>query len=130
MQAPRPQRWIREENKERSCGRSERRSRTLAKKQVHEDLRKRAGTRPKRKRTKSRRRTTMASQAFLQARDFLLRHRDDYATAYKDFSWPELTEFNWALDWLDEYARSNLEPALWVVEESGEETKLSYAELS
>ncbi|MDN7178658.1 AMP-binding protein [Caballeronia sp. SEWSISQ10-4 2] len=72
----------------------------------------------------------MASQAFLQARDFLLRHRDDYATAYKDFSWPELTEFNWALDWFDEYARSNLEPALWVVEESGEETKLSYAELS
>jgi acetyl-CoA synthetase len=72
----------------------------------------------------------MASQAFLQARDFLLRHRDDYSTAYKDFSWPELTEFNWALDWFDEYARSNLEPALWVVEESGEETKLSYAELS
>jgi len=72
----------------------------------------------------------MASQAFLQARDFLLRHRDDYASAYKDFSWPELTEFNWALDWFDEYARSNLEPALWVVEESGEETKLSYAELS
>jgi acetyl-CoA synthetase len=72
----------------------------------------------------------MASQAFLQARDFLLRHRDDYATAYKDFSWPELTEFNWALDWFDEYARSNLEPALWVVEESGEEAKLSYAELS
>jgi acetyl-CoA synthetase len=72
----------------------------------------------------------MASQAFLQARDFLLRHRDDYATAYKDFAWPELTEFNWALDWFDEYARSNLEPALWVVEENGEETKLSFAELS
>jgi acetyl-CoA synthetase len=72
----------------------------------------------------------MASQAFLQARDFLLRHRDDYATAYKDFAWPELTEFNWALDWFDEYARSNLAPALWVVEENGEETKLSFAELS
>lgn len=72
----------------------------------------------------------MASQAFLQARDFLLRHRDDYATAYKDFTWPELTEFNWALDWFDEYARSNLDPALWVVEENGDETKLSFAELS
>jgi acetyl-CoA synthetase len=72
----------------------------------------------------------MASQAFLQARDFLLRHRDDYATASKDFAWPELTEFNWALDWFDEYARSNLAPALWVVEENGEETKLSFAELS
>ena len=43
----------------------------------------------------------MASQAFLQARDFLLRHRDDYETAYRDFAWPELTEFNWALDWFD-----------------------------
>ncbi|CAN7549698.1 AMP-binding protein [Caballeronia sp. LjRoot34] len=72
----------------------------------------------------------MASQAFLQARDFLLRHRDDYATAYKDFAWPELTEFNWALDWFDEYARNNLDPALWVVEENGDETKLSFAELS
>jgi acetyl-CoA synthetase len=72
----------------------------------------------------------MASQAFLQARDFLLRHRDDYATAYKDFAWPELSEFNWALDWFDEYARSNLAPALWVVEENGDETKLSFAELS
>lgn len=72
----------------------------------------------------------MASQAFLQARDFLLRHRDDYETAYKDFAWPELTEFNWALDWFDEYARSNLAPALWIVEDNGDEIKLSYAELS
>jgi acetyl-CoA synthetase len=72
----------------------------------------------------------MASQAFLQARDFLLRHRDDYETAYKDFAWPELTEFNWALDWFDEYARSNLNPALWVVEDNGDEIKLSFAELS
>ncbi|WP_031364252.1 AMP-binding protein [Caballeronia sordidicola] len=72
----------------------------------------------------------MASQAFLQARDFLLRHRDDYDTAYRDFAWPELMEFNWALDWFDEYARSNLAPALWIVEENGDETKLSFAELS
>src|SRR5471032_1125574 len=96
----------------------------------HKDPRKRARSRLTQKRTKSRRRNTMASQAFLQARDFLLRHRDDYAAAYKDFAWPELTEFNWALDWFDEYARSNLAPALWVVEENGEETKLSFAELS
>lgn len=72
----------------------------------------------------------MASQAFLQARDFLLRHRDDYETAYRDFAWPELSEFNWALDWFDEYARNNLAPALWVVEENGDELKLSFAELS
>ncbi len=72
----------------------------------------------------------MASQAFLQARDFLLRHRDDYDTAFRDFAWPDLSEFNWALDWFDEYARNNLAPALWVVEENGDEVKLSFAELS
>ena len=31
---------------------------------------------------------------FLEARDFLLRHRDDYATAYRDFRWPRLERFN------------------------------------
>ena len=39
------------------------------------------------------------------ARDFLLNHREDYATAYRDFRWPELDEFNWALDWFDVIAR-------------------------
>ena len=32
--------------------------------------------------------------AFLAARDFLLQHREDYATAYRDFRWPQLDEFN------------------------------------
>jgi acetyl-CoA synthetase len=72
----------------------------------------------------------MSSPAFLQARDFLLRHREDYATAYNDFSWPQLAEFNWALDWFDEHARNNQTPALWVVDEDGSETKQSYMELS
>jgi acetyl-CoA synthetase len=71
-----------------------------------------------------------ASQAFLQARDFLLRNRDDYDTAYREFTRPPLDEFNWALDWFDQYARANVDPALWIVEEDGRETKLSFAELS
>jgi acetyl-CoA synthetase len=66
----------------------------------------------------------------LQARDFLLRNREDYDTAVRDFTWPELGEFNWALDWFDEYARHNVTPALWIVEEDGRETKVSFAELS
>ncbi|NUR92357.1 MAG: AMP-binding protein, partial [Nonomuraea sp.] len=37
--------------------------------------------------------------AFRAARDFLL--QADYATARRDFRWPELEEFNWALDWFD-----------------------------
>ena len=71
-----------------------------------------------------------ASQAFLQARELLLRHRDDYDTAYREFTWPQLDEFNWALDWFDQYAHTNVHPALWVVEEDGREAKLSFAELS
>ncbi|HEX4818554.1 MAG TPA: AMP-binding protein [Nonomuraea sp.] len=36
---------------------------------------------------------------FRAARDFLL-HADP-ATARRDFRWPELADFNWALDWFD-----------------------------
>lgn len=70
------------------------------------------------------------TNAFLQARDFLVRHREDYETAYRDFKWPELTTFNWALDYFDVYARGNERPALWVVNADGSESKLSYQEMS
>ncbi|MEY4860295.1 MAG: hypothetical protein RLZZ235_2462, partial [Pseudomonadota bacterium] len=43
----------------------------------------------------------MTHSAFKAARDFLLAQRGDYATAYRDFRWPELGDFNWALDWFD-----------------------------
>ena len=39
--------------------------------------------------------------SFAQARDFLLAHRTDYATAYAGFEWPNPDEFNFALDWFD-----------------------------
>ncbi|MDD5250304.1 MAG: AMP-binding protein [Rhodocyclaceae bacterium] len=71
-----------------------------------------------------------AAKRFLEARDFLLAHRTDYATAYRDFRWPELAEFNWALDYFDVMARGNDQPALWVVGEDGSEQKLSFAQLS
>lgn len=74
--------------------------------------------------------TMSSSEAFLQARDFLLAHRTDYATAYRDFAWPQLTEFNWALDYFDRMALGNEKPALWIVEESGEEHKISFAGMS
>ena len=38
---------------------------------------------------------------FRAARDFLLEHREDYATAYAGFRWPRPEHFNWALDWFD-----------------------------
>ncbi|MFI6395961.1 AMP-binding protein [Nonomuraea sp. NPDC050547] len=36
---------------------------------------------------------------FRAARDLLL--QSDYDTARRDFRWPDLPEFNWALDWFD-----------------------------
>jgi len=68
--------------------------------------------------------------AFLQARDVLVGHREDYAAATRDFRWPVLGEFNWALDHFDTYAAGNDRPALWIVEENGTEAKVSYRELS
>jgi acetyl-CoA synthetase len=67
---------------------------------------------------------------FQDARDFLLTHRGDYERAYRDFRWPRLDEFNWALDWFDPLARDNGAPALWIVEESGAQRQLSFAEMS
>ena len=71
-----------------------------------------------------------SADPFRSARDLLLLHRGDYETAYRDFRWPELDEFNWALDWFDVIAAANDAPALWVLEEDGSENKLSFAELS
>ncbi|RCW44514.1 acetyl-CoA synthetase [Halopolyspora algeriensis] len=73
------------------------------------------------------------SAQFRQAREFLLTHREDYAQACAEFRWPQPTEFNWALDWFDALGtepESADRPALWIVEEDGSETKLTFAELS
>ena len=67
---------------------------------------------------------------FISARDFLLRHRENYEVAFRDFVWPKLDRFNWALDYFDVMARNNAQPALWLVDEDGSEVKLSFAGLS
>jgi acetyl-CoA synthetase len=43
-------------------------------------------------------------ERFEAARELLLRTRDDYETAYREFQWPRLERFNWALDSFDRYA--------------------------
>ncbi|WP_369190792.1 AMP-binding protein [Streptomyces sp. R08] len=73
---------------------------------------------------------TTASESFRSARDFLLAHREDYATAYEGFSWPRPEHFNWALDWFDAIAAGNDRTALRIVEEDGAESALSFAEMS
>ncbi|MEU2062637.1 AMP-binding protein [Streptomyces sp. NPDC013455] len=73
---------------------------------------------------------TTATESFRNARDFLLEHREDYATAYAGFRWPRPDHFNWALDWFDRIADGNGATALHIVEEDGRETRLSFGELS
>lgn len=74
--------------------------------------------------------TTSATDEFRAARDFLLTHREDYATAYEGFGWPRPQYFNWALDWFDVIARGNDRTALHIVEEDGERTEVSFAGMS
>ncbi|MEU7414615.1 AMP-binding protein [Streptomyces sp. NPDC042638] len=71
-----------------------------------------------------------ATEMFRGARDFLLEHREDYATACRGFGWPRPEHFNWALDWFDVIAAGNDRTALHIVEEDGSETRLSFAELA
>ncbi|MER7045437.1 AMP-binding protein [Streptomyces jumonjinensis] len=70
------------------------------------------------------------TEEFRAARDFLLRHREDYRSAYDGFVWPRPGEFNWALDWFDAIADRNDRTALHIVEEDGTGIRLSFAELS
>jgi acetyl-CoA synthetase len=70
------------------------------------------------------------THAFLEARDLLLRLRDDQAAAQREFRWPALDEFNWALDHFDPLARDNDAPGLWIVNEDGSEQKRSFRALS
>jgi acetyl-CoA synthetase len=72
----------------------------------------------------------MSAEPFLKARKFLWQHRTDYATAYRDFRWPVLDKFNWALDYFDRMAYGNDRPALWIVDEGGAEAKISFAEMA
>ncbi|MFF7706610.1 AMP-binding protein [Pseudomonas sp. NPDC007930] len=69
-------------------------------------------------------------QAFVAARDLLLTHRTDYASALREFRWPVLGTFNWALDYFDSLAEGNSAPALWIVEEDGSEQRYSFQALS
>ena len=69
-------------------------------------------------------------EAFLSARQFLFDNSGDRAAACKGFMWPVLENFNWALDHFDVMAAGNEKPALWIVEEGGGETKVSFQEMS
>jgi len=71
-----------------------------------------------------------STDVFRRARDFLVANREDYETAYREFRWPALDRFNWALDWFDMIAEGNARTALHIVEDGKPEVKLSYAQLA
>ena len=75
---------------------------------------------------------TTATEALRGARDFLLKHRDDYDTAYEQFVWPRPEEFNFALDWFDAALTSEHPDrvALRIIEGDGADVSYTYAELS
>ncbi len=74
--------------------------------------------------------TAASTATFRAARDLLLDRREDHAAAYRDFRWPQLGEFNWALDWFDVVAAGQMRPALRVVSSDGSERALSFAEMA
>ena len=67
---------------------------------------------------------------FLRARDYLLAHRSDYELVCRNFSWPALDRFNWALDYFYVMAAGNSDVALWIADENGNDIKRTFAELS
>jgi acetyl-CoA synthetase len=74
--------------------------------------------------------TPSATDGFRAARDLLLRHREDYDSARREFAWPEFDEFNWALDWFDVIAAEHPDRTGLRIVAEDQDTSLTYAELA
>jgi len=72
----------------------------------------------------------VSESAFLRAREVLRRRRDDYEAAYREFAWPRLDTFNWALDYFEPMARDNPRIALRVVADDGTVRTRTFSEMS
>jgi acetyl-CoA synthetase len=70
------------------------------------------------------------TRLFLEARDQLLRCREDLAEALRGFRWPDFAEFNWVRDYFDVIATGNDTAALRVVDDAGGDETLSFARLA
>ena len=70
-------------------------------------------------------------ESFLAARDLLFKLRTDHDAAVAEFRWPELDEFNWAIDHFDRVAATQPDrTGLWVVNEDEPDDLRTFAELS
>src|SRR5580700_11932610 len=75
--------------------------------------------------------SSTSTEVFRAARDLLLTHRTDYSAARSEFTWPDLDEFNWALDWFDVIAAEHPDrPGLRIVSDDGSDVSLSWGSLS
>lgn len=70
-----------------------------------------------------------STERFRAARDFLLDTRLDYERAYREFAWPRLDHFNWALDWFDVIARDNPRTALRIVGTEPADLEVSFEQM-
>lgn len=74
---------------------------------------------------------TSATAAVREMRDFLFQHGADYAGARSGFAWPQLDEFNFALEWFDVVAAEHPDrPAVQIVSADLSVRSWSYGELS
>jgi acetyl-CoA synthetase len=73
---------------------------------------------------------TQGARRFRAARDELLRLQGDPVAAAERFRWPQLGEFNWALDYFDVLAASTARPALRVVDDAGLDRAFGFGELA
>lgn len=77
------------------------------------------------------RRATPATEAIREMRDLLFTHATDYDAARRDFAWPRLSAFNFALEWFDVVAGENPDrPAVQIVEADLSLRSWTYGELS
>ncbi|MEZ0140299.1 AMP-binding protein [Microbacterium sp. NRRL B-14842] len=77
------------------------------------------------------RRATPATEAIRGMRDLLFTHATDYDAARREFAWPDLTTFNFALEWFDVVAGENPDrPAVQIVEADLSLRSWTYGELS
>lgn len=74
---------------------------------------------------------TAATEAVRLARDFVLQNSADYELLRREFTWPELTSFNFGLEWFDVVATEHPDrPAVKIVEADLTENTTTYGELA
>lgn len=71
-----------------------------------------------------------ATKQFIEARDCLLKWREDPGAAQREFAWPKLDRFNWGRDYFDVIAAGNDRPALRLVDDTGAEESASFSQLA